>query len=726
MMKQLITFILALIATTTLSAQTTAEWVFDTGASAQTATISENGVFSANYVKLSNMIYQGTRTVAGIKQTLLQPTINVRNVSSSSYADFILIPKAGVTFTPTNLSFYSSRFGTSGGRIDYVLESGETSVTVGTGLNPERDNVSYIDAAVTGISATSSAPLHLKMYIYDLAVNKQVGFAHVKITGNVGGEAIGQDQMCSISVIISPEGAATVTQDPVGESLVQYTPLTFSATVNEGYRFLGWMDAGGNTLSTEKRFDITLTEDSEITLSCMQLPVMDRGCYNFIVPDDGNMKEALAAANERANANERYRIFIRRGDHQMPASTTETSLGSDGVNYPSPNNYIEKSNISIIGEDYLTTSFRNTLPQTYINNSNGTQTHPLEANKPDALTINGGVTGTYFQGVTVKSDMKDATGRNAALKDYGNHTIFKDASLWGYQDTYVSNNSNGYFYFEGGMLRGATDYLCGSGNVYYNGVELQICSTTGGILTAPCGGATLGYVFKDCHITGSAAIDGKYALGRPWGNGTPQCYYIDTKMDVTPSTLGWNEMGTGYPKRFAEYNSCKSNGTAVSLTGRKTTFASTHTNTPVLTAEEAAAMTLAATVGGSDHWDPTLYTAQAAAPQDVAIEGNTISWTASENAIGYAICIDDSVAYFTCNTSYELPEVIAGSRYSVRAANEMGGLGEPSVAVIPTAIVNVRNSDDKDAESSIAYNIAGQRVGKGSKGIVIIVNKKVF
>ena len=66
--------------------------------------------------------------------------------------------------------------------------------------------------------------------------------------------------------------------------------------------------------------------------------------------------------------------------------------------------------------------------------------------------------------------MGDARGRDIAYQDKGNKTIFKDACLWGYQDTYTSNNQNGKFYFEGGVIRGRTDYLCGKGDVYYNGV----------------------------------------------------------------------------------------------------------------------------------------------------------------------------------------------------------------------------------------------------------------
>lgn len=406
----------------------------------------------------------------------------------------------------------------------------------------------------------------------------------------------------------------------------------------------------------------------------------NHGCYDFIVPDDGTVKDALAIANSRSDTSRRYRIFLRPGDHQMPASLTETSLGVDGVAYPSPNNYIEKSNVSFIGLDYHTTSFRNTLPQVYIDGKYGPG-HPLEGNNPDALTIQPGVTGTYFQGVTVKSDMKDGTGRNAALKDNGDKTIFKDAALWGYQDTYVSRNKKGRFYFEGGMLRGRTDFLCGSGDVFYQGVELVMCAA-GGKVTAPAvpGPGGYGYIFRDCSITGSGDVDGKYTLGRPWGTGKPRAIFINTEMRVAPSVLGWDEMGKGWPDRFAEYGSHRSDGRNVSLTGRKTTFSSTHTNNPVLTSEEAETYTVEKVLGGSDGWNPQKLTRQMDAPQRVRLRGNTLSWRAVKGAIGYVVCYGDAAVVFTCRTSCLVPN--GAVTYTVRAANEMGGLGVPGKVVL--------------------------------------------
>ncbi len=105
------------------------------------------------------------------------------------------------------------------------------------------------------------------------------------------------------------------------------------------------------------------------------------------------------------------------------------------------------------------------------------------------------------------SSMGDGKGRDIVLNDQSNKTICKNVNLWAYQDTYVSNNQKGQFYFEGGILRGNTDYLCGKGDVYYNNVDLLMCGN-GGYLAVPSQPTKYGYIFKDCTI--KDAIKHKY------------------------------------------------------------------------------------------------------------------------------------------------------------------------------------------------------------------------
>ncbi len=280
---------------------------------------------------------------------------------------------------------------------------------------------------------------------------------------------------------------------------------------------------------------------------------------------------------------------------------------------------------------------------------------------------------------------------------------------------------SGRFYFEGGLLRGRTDFLCGKGDVYYNAVTLQMCEK-GGYLAVPSNPKKYGYVFKDCEIVGEKDdIDGNYTLGRPWGKGTPTALYIDTKMTVKPSAIGWNEMSGGWPARFAEYNSMTSTGTVIDLSQRKKIFADSHENNPVLTKEEADAMSYEAVMGADDDWDPASYTEQAPAPANVALENGLLSWDNSDYVSCWAVCKDGKVIAFTIEPQFEVGVNRAGEVYSVRAANEMGGLGEAvAVGGATSAIDGI--SAEEAVVSTVYYNLQGMRVSEGTQGVLIKVD----
>ena len=314
--------------------------------------------------------------------------------------------------------------------------------------------------------------------------------------------------------------------------------------------------------------------------------------------------------------------------------------------------------------------------------------------------------------------MEDARGRDIAIQDKGTKNIFKNVCLHGYQDTWTSSNDNGLYYFEGGVIRGRTDYICGKGDIYFNQVEFR--QIAGGYCAVPSKPAKIGWVMKDCTINGDGDnVDGNYTLGRPWGNGTPVALWIDTKMNVVPSAIGWNEMGTGWPKRFAEYNSMTSTGSQIDLSGRKKTFGDGHANNPVLTAEEAADYSDMSKMYGD--WDPTLATEQAPQVTDVKLEGSTLSWTGNNYALLYAVCKNGKVVDFTLDTTYTVDDATA--TYAVRAANEMGGLNEAVGANSSDGIETIESK--ATAGDGNIYNLQGVRVSKAQKGIYIINGRKV-
>ena len=176
-------------------------------------------------------------------------------------------------------------------------------------------------------------------------------------------------------------------------------------------------------------------------------------------------------------------------------------------------------------------------------------------------------------------------------------------------------------------------------------------------------------------------------------------------------------MSGGWPARFAEYNSTTASGSTIDLTNRKTTFADTHTNNPILTAEEAAQYTIETVMGGDDDWDPTAATEQASAPSNVKITGNELAWDNSQYALLWAVCKDGKVVDFTIEPTYTVDDATA--TWSVRAANEMGGLGEATVASTSTGIENVATGADVIATA--VYTTDGVQLSKPQRGINIIV-----
>ncbi len=505
-------------------------------------------------------------------------------------------------------------------------------------------------------------------------------------------------------------GDASLSLSVSGKTVIcEYKGLTYSTD----YTFR--LAAG----SVADLTDNAIAEDIVINFQTKVKPSIVKGTYDFIVPLDGTITEALAAANKRgASATERYRILILNGNYVF--DTNGTTTGGDGNTYPDPRSYLNAPYVSFIGESMEGVVITNQNPPATWDNGYG-MACPLEGiGKGDVLIINKEGHDAYFQNLTMKSSMGDAHGRDIVLQDKSNRTIFKDACLWGYQDTYVSNNQSGKFYFEGGVLRGRTDYLCGKGDVYYNEVTLQQCDQ-GGYIAVPSQAKKYGYVFNNCYIKKETSSVTFY-LGRPWGSGTPTASFINTKMDANALGNGWADMSGGWPKRFAEYNSYLVSGTPIDLSGRRTSWTdkenNVHPNDPILTIDEVKEMSLANVMGQDDEWDPTVSTEQASAPTHVVINNatKTLSWDNSDYVFCWVVSKDGKFVAVTTTNSYAIDDESA--TWTVRAANEMGGLGEAATATVATGITSAGN-DAAEMVSTVYYDLQGARVGSAYKGVVI-------
>ena len=544
------------------------------------------------------------------------------------------------------------------------------------------------------------------------------------------------------------------TADLNGQSL---TPVVSGKTVTFSYKGLEYSKEYTFTLPAGSIGDLTdnyLNEPVTLTFTTMTRPAVSKQMYDAVVSNVDELLAALSAAQSRSDKNVRYRIFVKNGEYTIPLKGTMKSGadnpdGSGKFEVEECITFINTQNLSLVGESRDGVIITNGIPAdaTFTGQYGLTSKYDGIGNS-DVFQISG--SDYYFQDLTIESGMQDATGRDLAVHDKSTRTIYKNTALRGFQDTWTSNNGNGIFYFEGGYLRGRTDYMCGKGDAYFNGVELR--QIAGGYAAVPSTPKSIGWVYKDCVINGETAVvdaatqtiataesaNGNYTLGRPWGSGTPVAVFIDTKMNVVPSAIGWNEMSGGWPARFAEFNSMTSTGSVIDLSGRKTTFGDGHANDPVLTAEEALYYGNMSNMFGD--WDPTLLTEQAPAVKNVVLDGTNLTWDDSDYALLYAIVEDGNVVAFTTENSFDISTLYgapsakaAGASanatapvWAVRAANEMGGLNEAVEATQADAVSEVKAEEVVKASNGKIYNVAGQEVSASYKGIVIIDGKKVI
>ena len=550
-------------------------------------------------------------------------------------------------------------------------------------------------SAVDGASSNNDGTAIANIFVYGTSSIQDDGKApellsSVPSEGTKNASATGQIVLTFNEKIQLTENAkATLNGEPISISVV-------GKTLTASYKKLPYNTAQVFTLEGGSVSDMTnnvLNEAITIHFTTMDKPKVDKKPYDKVVSTVEEFKEALKIANSIKST---YRIFMHDGTYDLGTTTLTTISGY---------------NISLIGES---------MEGTVIVNK-----PTVEGIGETATLLNTGQN-LYLQDITLKNayDYTGSTGRAVCLQDKGNKTIAKRVKLLSYQDTYYSNSQN-RFYWEDSEIHGTVDYLCGGGDVYYNRCTFYMEDrTSGDVLAAPNKPLKYGYVFLDCTIDGADSQKGKYNLARPWAD---QCraQFINTTMKILPSATGYTEMGDGNaPAVFAEYNSMTSSGSIVDLSGRKTKYIYNEGalvkeagHSPVLTKEEADALSIDIVMGGTDNWDPRVATEQADAPENVKLTGTSLTWDDNDYVLCWAICKDGAVIDFTTTNSYTVTDTNA--KYSVRAANEAGGLGEASEANSSTGIEEVVT--DHEVVKTTYYNTAGCQVNAKTKGVIIEV-----
>lgn len=471
-----------------------------------------------------------------------------------------------------------------------------------------------------------------------------------------------------------------------------------------------------------------------------------RHTFDFIVGKDGNMDEAIKAANNNDKTVHRYYIFVPDGEYQLTGNTTisfsEDPADENGKPRKDMNGQnngkteITKPNISLIGQSKEGVKIWN---------------HPVVEGISYTATIqlNKKANDFYAQDLTLENqfnywgihDGSSGAGRAVAFCDQGNRSVLKNVALMSWQDTYVSSNANADYrgYFENCDLAGVVDWICGNGDIWFEKCNLIVRDRTGNNIAAPNTevGQAWGYVFNNCTIRPETdkptQLKGNdWTLARPWDN-SPACTFLNTKMYTQPRTYGWNRMTAGKVVRFHEYNSVDGSDTQIPLETRSLAACSPAPGSDdcILTAAEATGYNIRNVMGGSDAFEPQELCKQIDAlsglqskrgeededkekvdtenhiiwTDNLVLDDDKLQWNDQKEALCYFLFKLDETGKWIYQTNvtdnYVNLTAYGSGYYCVRAANQRGGLGAATDKIKFTLVdayelIIKKSGDDKD------------------------------
>lgn len=148
------------------------------------------------------------------------------------------------------------------------------------------------------------------------------------------------------------------------------------------------------------------------------------------------------------------------------------------------------------------------------------------------------------KGVTFANSAPDppigSTNKQAvALRISGDKAAFYNCNFLGHQDTLFDDQ--GRHYFEGCLIQGSVDFICGNGRSLYKGCELRALQRSTESLTAQkraSPGEATGFSFVDCKVTGA----GMAYLGRAWGPYSRVVFSFTSMADII-KPVGWYNWG---------------------------------------------------------------------------------------------------------------------------------------------------------------------------------------
>lgn len=452
--------------------------------------------------------------------------------------------------------------------------------------------------------------------------------------------------------------------------------------------------------------------------------------FDFVVGKDGNIDEAIKAANGEAegkpyNNNKtnghRYYIFVPDGEYKLTGNGTisftgEGPVDETGTKRPDMNGknngqtHIRKPNISIIGQSKDNTIIRN---HPIVEGISYTATLCVEKANTDFYAEDLTLENEFdYWGTMAGQSSSSGAGRANVFFDRGNRSILKNVALKSYQDTYYSNNASSDYrgYFENCDFYGVVDYICGNGNIWFEKCNLILRDRKSNNIVAPSTEVDQewGYVFNECSIKPESDnmirfTDKDWTLARAWNN-SPACTYLNTKMYTQPQSYGWGRsMESNLMLRFHEYKSIDGADNMLSLVTRSLAACvpAAGSDDVILSDEQASGYTLRNVVGGTDGFEPNELCMQIDAASgakadydenhevwndDIVLDDDILQWNKHTSALCYVVFklneATNKWEYIDNTTDIIINLADYGTGYySVRAANQRGGLGAATKAI---------------------------------------------
>ena len=220
---------------------------------------------------------------------------------------------------------------------------------------------------------------------------------------------------------------------------------------------------------------------------------------DFVVGVDGDFKAAMNAAKSAgASESSHYVIFFPDGEYNIGSLTGDSNQMTT----------FTASNTSLVGQS---------ADKTVLYNKSINEGISVTA------TLKVSANGVYMQDITLYNKANYGNENNCgsacrhdALMTVGDKLVYKNVKLLSTQDTYYTklNGGKGRSYWEGGQIEGTVDFICGDGDVFFEGTNL-VMRRSGGYITASQNNTEWGYVFNNATITvTNNSFNGTFYLGR--------------------------------------------------------------------------------------------------------------------------------------------------------------------------------------------------------------------